>query len=277
MQALAAPGLTQEKATAAAPGLRQLIAKARSGVQRSNEMLAAMPPFPVQGALPFAPQQLLADARTQNGRFLALLADFETFVAAMGKGDRAAMGRVLPRIGDGALSMMTHQALILRSRQAMMPATDTAHQSIGVTVQLYRAMEVVGRQMMAAASGGSAGAGNAERLREQLRPVVSETRALTATGRVNLTRELGEIKRARSAATSDADRRLIDRVTRVTQAEEAVFGLGDRLATTLEQGGGASGAALSQPALKALYAKLVGIEAEMVRLNMEQAALLGNP
>ncbi|HEY0149466.1 MAG TPA: hypothetical protein VGB70_10745 [Allosphingosinicella sp.] len=275
MQALAAPGLTPAKASAAAPAIRQLIAEARAGVEQSNAMLAALSAFPVKGPLPFSPEQTLKDARAQNGRFLTLLTSYETFIAAMGKGDRAEMGRVLPEILTGAFSMMEQQRLILRNRQATVPRNQSTHQSIGIAVELYRAMELVGRGSVAAKAGGTAGANKtAATIGPRFVEIAEATRALSAAGRKNLAGELSELRAASAEAKNDADKRLLERVTRVTAAEEEMFALGDRLAALMQANGSITGPQLLERGMSQIYTGLVAMEEAFVDINAKQAGIM---
>src|SRR5687767_11337464 len=58
MQALATPGLTRERAAAAAPGLRKLLERSRADLRRSGAMLDAMPAFPGGISPEISPKQL---------------------------------------------------------------------------------------------------------------------------------------------------------------------------------------------------------------------------
>ena len=275
MQALAAPGLTPAKASAAAPAIRQLIVKARVGVEQSNAMLAALPAFPVKGPLPFSPDQTLKDARAQNGRFLTLLTSYETFIAAMGAGDRAEMARVIPEILTGAFSMMEQQRLILRNRQATVPRNQSTHQSIGIAVELYRAMELVGRGSIAAKTGGTAGANKAAAtIGPRFVEIAETTRTLSAAGRKNLALELSELRAASAKAKSDADKRLLERVTLVTASEEEMFALGDRLAALMQANGSIPGSQLAERGMTQIYPSLVAMEEVFVDINTKQAAMM---
>jgi hypothetical protein len=275
MQALIAQGVTKEKAAAAAPELRRLIGEAKNNVQQSNAMLAALPPFPITEGVPFSPQQLVADARTQNGRFLTLLTDYEVFIDALAKGDAAAMGRILPKVMEGAFSLIGNQRLILRNRQATISPGESAHQSMGVAVELYRSMELVGRGAIGARIGGPAGSTKAAAtLGPQLAEGAGNLRALTATGRKNLAAELAEFPKATAEVTSDADKRMLERVRRVTALEEDVFAIADRMATLLEANARISGAELAEQGMPKLYKSLTDMEAELVALSTRQSRIL---
>ena len=278
MQAFAAQGPTKEKAAAAAPAMRQLIGQARTGVRRSNEMLAALPPFPLKKDVPFSSEQIVADARAQNARFLTLLDDNEVFIDAMARGDNAAMGRVLPRILEGAFSLLGHQRLILRNRQATIPATQSSHQATGVAIELYRAMELVGRHVIAAKQGGAAGAAKAAAaLGPELAKGARNVRTLAAAGRKNLAAEVATLERARSEARSDADKRLLEKVRRLSASEEGLFALADRLAGLMEANAAISGPDLAAHGLPTLYASLTDIEAAFVDLSGRQASIMAEP
>jgi hypothetical protein len=277
MKTLSGPGLNKAKASAAAPALRQLISQARADVRRSDGLLAAMPAFPSKQALPFSPDQIIADGRAQNARFLVLLDANEVFITAMAKGDVAAMGRVLPQILDGTFAVMGHQRLILRNRQATIPPSESSYQSIGIAIELYRAMELVGRGALGARSGAVGAAKAAAALGPELGKVGRTTRGLTAAGRKTLAAELVEVKAALAGPNSDSDKRVLDRVARVIAEEEKLFDLGDRLAGLMESNAAIGGPELAATGMPKVYADLIDLEAGVVAINTAQAGILAEP
>jgi hypothetical protein len=274
-QALAASRPTPEQARAASSALRGLIDRARASVRSSEALLAALPPYPAGIPTDVTPQEVVRDARAYNAGLLKLLDDFETFAVALGEGDASAMGRAMPRIMEGAFSMLGNQRLVIRNRQAATPATESSHQSLGVAAQIYRAMEAAARSWLAARQGGGAGADKAAAtLGEELRGVASDTRALAVRGRKNLAGEIAQIDSLRRAGSDPVEIRLLERVGAALRADEKVFELADRLADFAEANAAITGAQLAASPRPQLLPPLTEMEASYMALVQEQAGLL---
>lgn len=276
MQSLIRTSLTPKAAAAAAPLLRQLVENARAEVRKSEAMIDALPPFPAEVPMDIPPRQLIADAHAQNAGYLRFLDDIDAFVAAMAKGDMPAIQRAAPHVMNGAFSLIGGQRLLIRNRLALISKDETTHQSLAIAGQLYRAMEALIRGWTAARNGPSEAGKAAAALREELRGVATESRALAAAGRRNLQAELREVEDFRKVAKDPDDIRMIERVAGATAAEEKVFALGDRLAALAEANAGMTGAKLAAPGLPALLRELSDIEALYMQISQEQAALLAH-
>jgi GNAT superfamily N-acetyltransferase len=275
MRALVAGGVTREKASAEAPAIRRLIEASQADLRRSVAILAALPPFPAEMPMDFSPAQLVADARGQITRYQQFLDDYDGFIVAMAKADAAGMERALPKLEEGATAMVGSHRLMFRSRQASVPATDSGHQGLGVASQLYRATEAVARNWLAARKGEAAAPAAAAALREELRIVARDTRALVAAGRLNLKRELSEVEAlGRGSAGDKAEARLNERLRAVIAAEEKTFEIGDRLAAFAEARAGITPAELRQSARPLLLTPLSQLEADYMATAQEQVALV---
>jgi hypothetical protein len=273
MQALVTPPISRERIIAGAPGLRKLIERCRADLHRSNALLDSLPPSPPEMVAEMAPQ-LVADARAHNARMFGMLDAFDNFVVAVGKSDKAALDRIMPRLMEGAYAMMSQQRLLVRNRQAEVPATEAGHQSLAVVGQLYRAMEASLRGSASAKENGGAGADPAAAaLRKELQSIAGDTRSLAAAGRRNLERELAEIDAQKSPAGS-AEARLFERVRSVYAAEAKVFALADRLVAFAEANKGVTGAQLREPGRSRLLPALIQMEADYMAITQEQAAAL---
>ena len=277
VRAMAAAAATRESVAAAVPAIRQLIDQNRENVRRSNAMLESLPPFP--GGLPMdiPAEQLVADGRAQNDRLLELLNHYDAAIVAMAKGDIAALNRTLPKMMEGAFALIDQQRLLFRGRQATVPATDSTHQALGIAVQIYRTLDVVARQGLAARNGDGSGAESAAtRLRDELRLIARDTRTLTAAGRSNLKRELAEIEALRPRASNDpAAARLVERAHALTAAEEKSFEVGDRLAAYADEHSALTGAQLRQTPSRSLVDPLSQLESDFIDIGVEQAARTG--
>jgi hypothetical protein len=274
MRGLVAPPLSRERIIAGAPALRPLIERSRADLRRSNAMLDALPPAPPE-MVAESGSQLIADARAHNASLSALLDSFEDFIVAVGKGDIAAMDRVMPRMTEGAFAVVGQQRLLVRNRQASVETTDSTHQSLAVVGQLYRAMETALRQSLAAKENRGARADSAAAaLRGELRLIAAETRSVAATGRRNLAREIAEIDAEQRATRDPAEARLLARVRNVYAGEGKVFELADRLVAFAEAHKGVTGAQLRDPAGPRLLPTLTQLEADYMAITQAQAAAL---
>jgi hypothetical protein len=265
VQALTAGGMTREKIVAAEPGLRRLIERNRENVRRSNMMLDALPPYPSGMPTEIPGEQLVAEARGQNGRLLELIDHYDSVIVAMAKGDTAGLNRALPRMVEGIFALLDQQRLLFRNRQASVAATSSSHQS----------MIAVARQGIAARDGDDAGAAAAAAaLAKELRLVASASRALTAAGRSNLKRELAELESLRRRSPNDgAEARLAERAIAATALEEKSFEIGDRLAAFADSNAALTAAQLRQTGGRQLLAPLSQLESDFVDVGLEQAAL----
>jgi hypothetical protein len=274
MQALVAKPLTRERISAAVPALRAQIERSREDVRRSNAILDSLPALSPAVAREIEPEKQIRELRAYNVRRTGLLDAFDAFVVAMAKGDSAAAGRALPRILEGSLDMLSQQRLLLRTRQASTPVSESTHQSLGIAGQLYRAMEAIHRATIIARSGGEAeGTKAAVTLREELRLVAQETRALAEAGRRNVAREIAELdEEGRGSAGAEA--RTIERIRAVYVMEERVYVLGDRLAAFADASGAITAAQLRALGASSALAPLRPLEDEMIAINADQAGLL---
>jgi hypothetical protein len=278
VQSLAGTGLAGPAAAAAAPGIRQLIERNRANLIRSNAMLAALPPYPAGVPTEISGESLVADARAQNGRLLRLLGDYEAVFEAMGKNDSEALKRAMPRMMEGAFALVGQQKLLFRNRQAIVPASDSTHQALGIAVQIYRTMEAVARQTVAVRFGDAAGSAEAAAaLRDEMKRVAADTAALAAAGRRNLKREMNEFESLRrSSASNPAEARLADRALGVTALEEKTFEVGDRLAAFAAAQAQSTAQQLRQAAGSSLLSPIARLESDYMDVAAEQAALTGS-
>lgn len=277
VQLLAGTGLTGAKAVAEAPGLRQMVERNRENVKRSNAMLASLPPFPTGLQTEIPGDQLVADARAQNGRLLELLGHYDAVFAAMATGDVEALNRAMPRMMEGAFTLIGQQRLLFRNRQASVPASNSTHQALGIAVQIYRTMDAVARRGLAAGSDGADAAKTVAALRDEMRSIANDSRALTAAGRRNLAREIAELKSLRQSASNDvASARLAERAQAATALEEKTFEVGDRLASYAELQAALTREQLRQSRGSLLLGPITKLESDYMDVALEQAALVGD-
>jgi hypothetical protein len=250
---------TPAGARAAAPRIRLLMSEARGVMERADAMTAGLAPPAGLRLSGLDPATMIAEARSQNKKGLALLADFDSFLVAAEKGDRAALTRAAPRLMEGSFLLIDGNAAIYRNRKAAIPSNQSVHQALEIGIQLYRAMSASGRAWLAARTGAPAGA--ADTLRLQLGEIAGRTRAATAEGRANLARELGELdRRIAGSRLSGNEAAMAARFREALAGREKLFALGDELAAgaaaAAGQVTGAGLAAQPSPQLMGLFAPL---------------------
>jgi hypothetical protein len=276
--ALAGTGLAGPTAVAAVPDLRRLVELNRANLRRSNALLAALPPYPAGVPSEISGEQLVADARAQNDRFLDLLANYDTVFEAIAKADAEALRRAMPKMLEGAYTLLGQQKLMFRNRQASYPKSNSTHQALGIAVQIYRAMESVGRRTMAIRHGDpSISATALADLRAEMQRVAADASALAAAGRRNLRREMDEFQALRRSSSKDsAQARLADRALAVSALEEKVFAIGDRLAAFAAEQAQSTAVQIRQAPSSFPLAPLTKLESDFMDVGAEQVALAGD-
>ena len=264
---------TPEQIKANGPKLRALLAGAAADIRRSDAMLAQVKP--VVGAL--APEltfeRIRMEVLAQNRKAVTALEHFDTFLLAAEAGDRTKALQLLPKVLESSFLLIEGQALILRNRQAAVPATASVHQALGVSVQLYRAMGTAGASWVRARMGGKSEEAAAG-MRSALADVSRETRRLSAAGRANLARELQEIDALKGTGQlKPRDAAALANARAIYAEEEKVFALGDELARLGEQHGAVQAAALAAQEKPALLGALVGLETRLQAVTAAQMAL----
>lgn len=135
--------MSPQEALAALRRLAQQAAQARSQIAVVRDELAAVAPFTHSGA---TPQQLemaatlLRDSRTTIANFEVFLGDMIDYVAAIERGDEAAMNRLGPRIERSAVLLVQSQAMMLRGRMPMLPSTSSAYHTVAGMAYMYDGM-----------------------------------------------------------------------------------------------------------------------------------------
>lgn len=240
------------------PKVRGIIAEARSGIARSVGMIAALNPPAVRiGTMSLA--DALSEARQNTAGTLALLDDYDAFVAALMRGDHAAARTMAPKLMRGSFVMMDSMRSTYRSRQAMTPDTSSVHQALGTGTQLYRAMGEAGRgwyNAVVARKGEAAAA----QLRSELVATGRELRALSQAGRANMARELAALD-TRSKGFTGSEAVAMARLRDGFAQKERFFAMGDDLAALCEKAApGVTAAQLSGQSSPALLEAMVPLE-----------------
>jgi hypothetical protein len=258
---------------AAAPRVRALMAEARRTVEQANGMLARIvPPAGLRyGSL--TPESMIAEVKSQNSKLLALFADYDAFLVAAERGDRAAALKAAPRLMEASFLLVDGNASLYRNRQAAVPATHSVHQALGIGVQMYRAMGIAGRGWLAARFGTGPDA-TAASMRPQLEAIAREARAASSAGRANLARELAELDRRTSGlGFRGEEAATLERIRRALANKEKLFAVGDSLAGLAESAGKTSGAALAAQPSPQLLGELAALELRFQGALAEQAAI----
>ncbi|HEX6377245.1 MAG TPA: hypothetical protein VFZ91_16160 [Allosphingosinicella sp.] len=264
---------TPARVKAAAPKVRALMAEARRSVQQSDAMLAAIVPPPGLRLGSLSPASMIAEVRSQNAKSVALLGDYDAFLVAAERGDRAAVLKAAPRLMEGSFLLVDGNATIYRNRQAAIPSDQSVHQALGIGVQLYRAESAAGRAWLAAKFGGRPDAA-ASSLGSQLAEVAREARALSAEGRTNLARELSELDRNTAGLGFQGEEAAtLARIRQALADKAKLFAIGDELAGLAEAGARVGGAALAAQPSPQLLGQLAALELRFHGTLAEQAAM----
>ena len=259
-------------ARAVVPRVRAIIAEAREKAVQADAALAAMssPDIDLGGGL--TPRQIVADGREQNGKVLALLTDFDAFVLAMEKGDRATGDRLAPKVMSGAFLLIDSNRLLIRNRQALLPSSDSTHQALGILGQIYRGMSSSSRAWLR--SRGGPQEAEAARLRTELSALSQEVRKLAATGRANLARDLAEVETAsRRKNLSPAEAAEMAAMRKIFDEEAKVFALAEEVAAASERHSATTAAALAGQQGPALLAELSPLEVRFHAITASQAEI----
>jgi hypothetical protein len=263
---------TPAGAKAAAPRLRLLMDEARATVRRADAMTGAIVPPPGLRLGTLDPAAMLGEVRSHNAKTLALLADFDAFLAAAERGDRAAMGRAAPRLMEGSLLLIDGNASMYRNRQAAIPSTQSVHQALEIGVQLYRAMSASGRAWIAAKTGGADSA--AASLRAQLAQVSIRAGTASREGRANLARELADLdRRIAGAGLRGHEAAAVGRIREALAGKEKLFEVGDEVAAAAVAGGRITGAGLAAQPSPQLLGRLAPLELRFQTVLAAQAAI----
>jgi hypothetical protein len=264
---------TPAGARVAAPRIRLLMDEARATVRRADTMTARIVPPPGLRLGTLEPAAMLAEVRSQNAKTLALLADFDAFLAAAERGDRSAMAKAAPGLMEGSFLLIDGNAAMYRNRQAAIPPTQSVHQALEIGVQLYRAMSASGRAWLAARTGRGPDAAAAT-LRTQLAQVSSRARAASREGRANLARELGELdRRIAHAGLRGDEAAAVARIRQALAGKEKLFQVGDEVAATAAAAGQITGAGLVAQPSPQLLGRLGPLEVRFQGALAEQAAI----
>lgn len=264
---------TPAGAKAAAPRIRLLMDEVRATVRRADAMTARIVPPPGLRLGTLEPAAMLAEVRSQNTKTLALLGDFDAFLAAAERGDRSAMTKAAPRLMEGSFLLIDGNAAMYRNRQAAIPSTQSVHQALEVGVQLYRAMSVSGRAWLAAKTQGAPDSAAAA-LRTQLAQVSVRAGAASRDGRANLARELGELDRGIAGSGLRGDEAAaVARIREALAGKEKLFRVGDEIAAEAAAAGRISGAALAAQPSPQLLGRLGPLEVRFQSVLAEQAAI----
>jgi hypothetical protein len=258
---------------AAAPKARAVMEEARRTIRQVDEMLGRIVPPPGLMIGSLKPEAMIGEVREQNARAVALLGDYDAFLLAAERGDRAALVKAAPRLLEGAFLLVDGNISQFRNRQAAFPRDQSVHQALGIGVQLYRAMSISGRGWIAAKFGNRSEAVAAS-LRADLQSVAREARAASIAGRANLARELAEIDRKTSGlGFKGEEAAMIARFRRALAGKEKVFAVGDDLAALAEAGSRVTGAALAGQPTPQLMGQLGPLELRFQTVFAEQAAI----
>jgi hypothetical protein len=256
---------------AAAPKLRAVMAEARATVREADAMTARIVPPPGLRLGRLEPAAMLAEVRSQNAKCIALLGEYDTFMQAAERGDRAAVMKIAPRLMEGSFLLIDGNAAMYRTRQAAVAPTQSVHQALEIGVQLYRAMSASGRAWLAAKFGNRSDSAAAA-LRDQLAEIARQARTASAEGRANLARELSAFDR-QTAGAGGNEAATVARLRRAMAAKEKLFAVGDELVAIAGAAGPVTGAGLVAQPSPQLLGRFMPLELHFQGALAEQAAI----
>lgn len=274
MQQLPPPASDRNERAQQVARIRTLIAEVQRATQESQAQLARIPRF--EGDIPGVQNRdinnLLTEAKGQTGRMLDYLNDIEAFAAAVVGANPSATQQAARKIIRGGFLLVDNQAILTRGRQSLFPRERSAHQLVGVGLQLYRAMSAAGGAWYRARIEGDP-QGGAELQRTRFLELAGELEAGLREGRANLERERAMFASQRALAAKDPDlARILARVEAVTKSYVDTFALGDELAAWLRARAGTSASALAAQAGPDFILELSAFEQRLQRSGAEAAA-----
>ncbi|HEX8574013.1 MAG TPA: hypothetical protein VF759_14815 [Allosphingosinicella sp.] len=258
---------------AGAPKVRALMAEAEAMVRQADSMTGRIVPPPGLRYGTLEPATMLAEVRSQNAKCLELLGEFDAFLRAAERGDRAAAMKMAPRLMEGSFLLIDGNASMYRNRQAALPSTHSIYQALDIGVQLYRSMSVSGRAWIAAKFGNRPDSAAAT-LRAQLGEIAVRARAASAEGRANLARELSEFDRKTEGLRFRGEEaETMARFRRAFAGKEKLFAVGDEIASIAGAAARVSGAELAAQPSPQLLGRFMPLEIRFQGALAEQAAI----
>jgi hypothetical protein len=279
MEALLGPGNDPAAMRANSTKMRGVIQEVRDQVRRSQAALAAIPPLDPSIARTSGMDvgKVLADVRNQMTEMLAYLDTCESLVAAVEKNDRDAILASAPKLIRSGALLLDGRALTYRNREAAVPANRSAHQVLGVTVNLYEAMSVALRAWIRARVDHQPREA-ADAQRTQFLALALDTDSTVRQGRAQAALEKSELVAETARAKDNQAVRDVDaRAALVLANEERLFVIGDQLAVWLRGHAGMTGEQLAGQTRPELLMALSSVEEQVVAIGREQAGVLAGP
>lgn len=276
MQQLPPPAADPAERAQQVATIRTMMAEVRRAAQESRSQLDRIPPFGgnMPGLTNAAINNLLTEVKGQTGRMFDYLADVEAFADAVVRGDPTVTQQAARKIIRGGFLLVDSQVVLSRGRQSLFPRDRSAHQLVGVGVQLYRAMSVAGDAWYRARIDGDP-AGGAELQRTRFLELAGDLEAGLREGRANLDRERAMFATQKGRAAKDPGlARILARVEDVTKSYVETFSLGDELVAWLRARAGTPGSTLAAQAGPDLILELSAFEQRLQRSSAEAAAVV---
>jgi hypothetical protein len=229
---------------------------ARALLAQLQGELTQIAPYRLEGAPPqyaIFSETLLEDTGVYMRNMDRVMDLTIQLIDAMDARDFAAVEHLAPRLMQTASTLIDGQIFMVRARQQLIPATQSAHHSLGSILALYEGMRAI-----------------------VVLNVVDRPAAITAaadaatrwsrTGRAVLAQERPEVD-----MLAPREREIMMRMIAI---QERFFVLGDRVSAHLRLASAAAARGMSDEALNVEYSdELAAFEMEFLRLNQEQIAL----
>jgi hypothetical protein len=249
---------------------RAILSRARQELGGIESRLQGIAP-PASNFAPIKPAAMIADLRDQNRKLVALLADYEALVLAAEKGDAETHQRLAPKVASGAFFLMDGMRLTFRNRQAAIPPNRSAHQGVGVAIELYRAMAASGRAWYNARLARQPDQAAAT-FKAEIAGMAGKLRAMGREGRANIDRERAELERVANGATAQ-EAQMIARFRSAIAERGKLFDVGDEIALWAEKNQSVTAAQLAADTNPRLLDQLVPLELRFQSIAASEAAL----
>jgi hypothetical protein len=275
MQALGPELGNPERFAEAATRIRALTAETRQKLRQADSMLVAIAPLsPATIRLArFDLNQVRADARAQTGRSLAVLDRIDEVADALQSGDPMQVRAAVPKLFEANSVLIDNQRLMLDSRSAMLPQTNSTRQALALFSLVYRLTSTADKAWVRSRIEHEPDKGEAMLLAE-LRSVAGETATLLTAGRSNLAREIREVDSELARNRNPRERALLERLKAVRVASQESFTVGDELRRLAETASLDPKTALVGENEAAIIAPLTAIEQRFMAINTAKVAAI---
>jgi hypothetical protein len=259
------------------PEVRAAISELRQALIRSDTLLARIPDLenPLPGISAEHGKLILGGARSQITALRQQAVDAEELVAALERGDQAAVQKAAPKLVRAGFVHLRGQATMYRARREILPANRSPHYMASVTVSLYEAMSIAAESWYAARIEGRKTA--AAEQGAQFTALALQLENEVRTGRAILAKEMTGVAAVKRNFTDPKTVELLVAAEGMGASVGEAFVIGDDLVTWLRSSAGTTQEALQTQNVPALIFDLGVIEQRYVAVSAKMAKTLAQP